>query len=212
MKLYVDRLTSTPTVEVFEAPPQWWRDRADSPQEFEYEILTPFRFELSSYKTAADLVLEGVATGEIETQCGRCLARYRHALREEFRLVAEEAAGRKPPDPEGQASLSRDGLCLTDEIESGWYRGSVIQLDGLFGEVTAGAIPLHPLCREDCKGLCPNCGAAWNEGTCDCVPPEAPPSEKRSPFAVLAQLKDRVPDRSQAADEIDPKEPERERD
>ncbi len=190
MKLYLERLTGTPQREVFEAPARWWRERADSPQEFEYEILAPFRFEIDVYKTAADVILEGTVTGELEAQCGRCLARYRHALREEFRLVAEDAAGRTPPDPEGVASLSRDGLCLTDEIESGWYQGSVIQLDGLFGEVLAGAIPLHPICREDCQGLCPQCGISWNDGSCDCTPPEEP-SQKQSPFAVLAKLKER---------------------
>ena len=30
------------------------------------------------------------------------------------------------------------------------------------------ALPMKPLCREDCKGLCPNCGTNWNRGTCDC--------------------------------------------
>ncbi|HUP28016.1 MAG TPA: DUF177 domain-containing protein, partial [Chloroflexia bacterium] len=32
------------------------------------------------------------------------------------------------------------------------------------------ALPMKPLCREDCKGLCPNCGANWNDGLCDCTP------------------------------------------
>jgi uncharacterized protein len=30
------------------------------------------------------------------------------------------------------------------------------------------AIPMRPLCREDCKGLCPHCGTNWNTGTCAC--------------------------------------------
>jgi uncharacterized protein len=198
MKLFVDRLTPTPQREVFEASPGWWRERADSPQEFEYEIPKPFRFEIDVHKVGADVIIEGEVSGEIEMQCGRCLARYRQALREEFRLVAEEASGRTPPDPEGEASLSRDGLCLIDEIESGWFQGSVIQLDGLFGEVLAGAIPLHPICREDCKGLCPQCGVSWNDASCDCTPPEQA-SERPNPFAALAQLKDKIADENSDA-------------
>jgi uncharacterized protein len=31
-------------------------------------------------------------------------------------------------------------------------------------------LPLQPLCRPECKGLCPQCGQDWNSGTCDCVP------------------------------------------
>jgi len=31
-------------------------------------------------------------------------------------------------------------------------------------------VPMHPLCREDCKGLCPQCGKNWNKGPCSCRP------------------------------------------
>lgn len=31
-------------------------------------------------------------------------------------------------------------------------------------------VPMHPLCREDCKGLCPQCGKNWNKGPCSCKP------------------------------------------
>jgi uncharacterized protein len=32
------------------------------------------------------------------------------------------------------------------------------------------AAPRYAQCREDCKGLCPQCGKDWNSGTCDCKP------------------------------------------
>ena len=31
-------------------------------------------------------------------------------------------------------------------------------------------VPMHPLCRESCKGLCPRCGKNWNKGPCACRP------------------------------------------
>jgi uncharacterized protein len=31
------------------------------------------------------------------------------------------------------------------------------------------ALPMKPLCRDDCQGLCPTCGINWNKGTCDCT-------------------------------------------
>jgi uncharacterized protein len=37
-------------------------------------------------------------------------------------------------------------------------------------EELALAVPAYPLCREDCKGLCPVCGADLNQGPCDCPP------------------------------------------
>jgi uncharacterized protein len=36
------------------------------------------------------------------------------------------------------------------------------------------AVPFAPLCREDCKGLCPQCGIDRNTGTCSCEPPIDP--------------------------------------
>jgi len=71
-----------------------------------------------------DLFVAGSIEGAIELECGRCLARYRHALRESFRLVREPAGDRVPSDPESALALSRDGISLRDEIESAWYRGS----------------------------------------------------------------------------------------
>jgi uncharacterized protein len=31
-------------------------------------------------------------------------------------------------------------------------------------------LPMHPLCKEDCQGLCPSCGKNWNKGKCSCDP------------------------------------------
>ena len=43
-----------------------------------------------------------------------------------------------------------------------------IDLGELIHEQFFLALPMKPLCREDCKGLCPLCGANWNTTTCDC--------------------------------------------
>ncbi len=189
MKIFADRLTQTPVDDAFEVSANWWLERVADAHELDFEIVGPFRFSVRSYKVGSDVIVEGSLRGEIEAQCGRCLARYRHALRDQFRLVAEEARGRVPPDPEGCESLARDGLWLGDEIESGWYRGSVIQLDGLFAELIAGVIPVHPVCREDCKGLCQVCGVSRNDVACECEAEIRVP-KRESPFAVLARLRD----------------------
>ena len=47
--------------------------------------------------------------------------------------------------------------------------------------------PLVPLCDEECKGLCPTCGANLNEGPCGCAPAEGDGGDDvpPNPFAVL---------------------------
>ena len=123
--------------------------------------------------------------GVVELECGRCLARYRQRFSEEFRFVLEPARNRVPADPEGAAALSRDGLCLGDELETGWFRGNEIQLGPIFVELVSLALPVKPLCREDCPGLCARCGANLAVAECGCEE-----MKSDSPFAVLAEIRD----------------------
>lgn len=188
MKLAVDRLRATPSDHRFEARPGWLEERMATPDDFggdaDMKVFSPPVFDLVAYVAQADVCLEGRVAAEIELTCGRCLARYRHALRDEFRLVLEPAGDRDPEEPEAAAALARDGVCLSDELESGWFRGKEIQLDSFFSEVAALALPVQPICREDCAGLCPTCGADRNAADCGCT--EAKPT---SPFAVLEVLR-----------------------
>jgi len=54
------------------------------------------------------------------------------------------------------------------------FDGEKIDLEPLFREQFVLAIPYAPLCREDCKGLCPQCGIDRNTGTCSCEKPIDP--------------------------------------
>ena len=48
------------------------------------------------------------------------------------------------------------------------YQGEEVDLEPLLREQVILAVPFAPLCREDCKGLCPVCGIDLNTGTCTC--------------------------------------------
>jgi uncharacterized protein len=185
MKILVDRLTATPTPLRFEAGSGWWRQHMPPGRALPGELLEPFAIAGEVHLMGEDVYVEGVVAGALELECSRCLARYGHRLREPFRLVLEPAGSRVPADPEAASALARDGLCLGDEDETGWYRGGEIRLDSVCLEVIALALPVQPLCREDCAGLCAGCGADLNAGACGCK--QAPP---KSPFDVLAVLRD----------------------
>jgi uncharacterized protein len=185
MKLLVDRLTDAPTRFEFEGGAGWWREmRAELPGLEEVEA-EPFHFELSAHRMGADIYVEGVASGALLLGCSRCLARYRHALREPFRLVLEPAGSRVPVEPDAAAALARDGLCLGDELESGWFSGRELELGPFFREVIALALPVQPLCGEQCQGLCPHCGIDRNVERCECVD-----TPRESPFQVLRALRE----------------------
>jgi uncharacterized protein len=75
-------------------------------------------------------------------------------------------------------------MSLGDDLEVGWYRGSEIVLDVFFTELISLALPIQPLCREECRGLCARCGADLGRVDCGCEELKPP-----SPFAVLAALR-----------------------
>ena len=185
MKILMERLSETPTDIAFDADGGWWRswmpDHRDLPREPE----KPFHVRLTVHRMGEELYIDGSISGALELECSRCLARYRQELHETFRVVLEPAGERVPADPEGAKALARDGMCLAEEIEAGWYRGNELDLGAFLHEIVALALPVKPLCREDCAGLCSRCGAELNTGPCDCAEVRAD-----SPFAALAALRE----------------------
>lgn len=187
MKILVERLDTTPSEHHFERDARWWDSAFEGANAPALRSGSSARFDVSAYKMGDDLMLTGSAHADVELECSRCLSRYGHPLREAFRLLLEPAGERTPSDPEGAASLSRVGVWLGDDLEAGWYRGPEIDLEPFCRELLLLALPVQPLCREDCRGLCPHCGADRNTAPCECVEPVAV-----SPFAVLAELRDRL--------------------
>jgi uncharacterized protein len=186
MKLEVERLTAEPRPFAYEQDGAWWCARMPREASLPREVAEPFHITGVAYRGAGseDVILEGNIAGAFELECARCLARYRHRLREPFRFILEPAGLRTPAEPEAAEALARNGMCLADEVELGWYRGSEIQLDSVCLELISLALPVKPLCRDDCAGLCPRCGADRNDAPCECT--ETAPN---SPFAVLAALR-----------------------
>ena len=186
MKILVERLTATPTEFSWEGSSAWWRAAMPEQPGLPSELREPFALRCAAHRMGEDIYLEGVAEGVLDLECSRCLERYRHVLREPFRLILEPAGERSPADPEAAGALASDGVCLGDEIEAGWFRGDEIHLGAFFREVISLALPVKPLCDEDCAGLCPYCGIELGVETCDCRA-----AKSDSPFAVLAALRDR---------------------
>jgi len=185
MKIPVDRLSATPSEFRFEAGSSWWLAEMPAHQDLPGEVLEPFVCQFAAHLMGEDVYVEGTVAGSIELECSRCLARYGHVLREAFRLILEPAGARVPSDPEAAEALRRDGVCLGDEIEAGWFRGEEIRLGAFFREVISLSLPVKPLCDEDCVGLCPHCGIELGMKTCDCRA-----TKSDSPFAALAALRD----------------------
>ncbi|MEP7198731.1 MAG: DUF177 domain-containing protein [Chloroflexota bacterium] len=123
--------------------------------------------------------IDGVlATGELTTTaglvCDRCLTPFAQPLRidlaDEFKPSLDMVSGASLPirdDDEGNVIDAHHILDLQE----------VVRQRLLLEQ------PLHPLCRDECRGLCPHCGQNLNEGRCACDEPTTDPR-----WAALREL------------------------
>ncbi len=109
--------------------------------------------------------VQGVADTRARLQCSRCLEGFELPLRVELTAdfnpeVVVPAAPGKELELSGE---ELDGYSYTDER---------LPIDDFVREQLILALPMVPICRADCRGLCAHCGANLNQGPCPC-PPEA---------------------------------------
>jgi uncharacterized protein len=72
--------------------------------------------------------------------------------------------------PASESAADGEREVQEDDLDTSYYRDDRIDLNELLREQCYLALPMKPLCRDDCKGLCPQCGMNWNTGTCTCTP------------------------------------------
>lgn len=97
--------------------------------------------------------VKGKMEADVDFVCARCLTPFREHMTIPF---AETFA---TPDSEVE---------YDEESDIHTVEGDEIELDPILQEDFLLALPIIPLCEEDCKGLCPTCGVNWNEQSCSC--------------------------------------------
>lgn len=111
--------------------------------------------------------LLGNFDGRVEVECNRCLAAVELGLADSFRLlvVPQLAEGRDRPVFEVAGDDNPEAVDLF------CLEGATLDLESVLKEQIDLALPYRVLCREDCRGLCQNCGANLNLDTCRCEKP-----------------------------------------
>jgi uncharacterized protein len=129
-------------------------------EEDAYRIVAPVHLDLDIHKDKERFRLVGTARTELEVPCSRCL--------EPFRMPVDAALDlRYLPATELTADADRE--VPEEDLETGFYRDDQLDLNELLREQFYLALPMKPLCRDDCRGLCPQCGANRNAGGCSCA-------------------------------------------
>jgi uncharacterized protein len=111
------------------------------------------------HQVIKDIRLRGRLSAGLELQCARCLESVPQDVKRDFELLYR---------PLG-VDAGRDELSVTDaEAEIGYYQGEGLLLEDVLREQVLLALPLKVTCREECKGLCPQCGKNLNQEQCSC--------------------------------------------
>jgi uncharacterized protein len=106
-----------------------------------------------------DIRVAGDLCTSLELACARCLEPVVEKVKRDFDLLYR---------PRG-ADAGKDEISVTTtEAEVSYYEGEGLLLEDVLREQVLLAMPLKTICREDCKGLCPQCGKNLNLEQCSC--------------------------------------------
>lgn len=138
--------------------------RTYAPDAFEpdedYRVVQPVSLALDIYKKNSEVTLVGRVATVLQLECGRCLEPYSLPVEASFDLLFlphRDNAG------EGEIEIEED------DLNTAFYRDDTIDLGQLMREQFCLAVPMKPLCREECRGLCAHCGTNLNSSSCTCA-------------------------------------------
>ncbi len=124
-------------------------------------------------RTNQGLLVDGWVDPTLELSCNRCLKEFEQPMHitfaEQFYPTVDVVSGLPLPPIDEEEIFPIDAHHLVDLTEA--VRQNVLL-----------ALPMVTLCREDCLGLCPQCGRDLNLGPCECKP------EVDTRFSVLEKL------------------------
>ena len=129
-----------------------------------YRVVEPVHLDVQIHKDKERFRIAGTVNTRLELGCSRCL--------EPFTLPIDSAFDLRylPAEAENSSRDNDDREVGEDDLDASVYRDDRIDLNELLREQFYLALPMKPLCRDDCAGLCPQCGTNRNTGTCACVP------------------------------------------
>ena len=122
-----------------------------------------------------DVVVNGHIDTRAQVDCDRCLKPVELPVSADFEL--EYITG-------SDYESSQVAELTEAEMSVSVFDGEAIDVDEIVKEQILLAVPTRMLCREDCKGICPECGMDKNTGECQCVTDSIDPR-----WAALKNLK-----------------------
>ena len=136
-------------------PPEAFGATADA----DFKVASPVKLAFEIYKDKSTFRLVGRTETTLEAPCSRCL---------EPMVLPVDAAFDLRYQPHSSNTGEGEREIEEDDLTTAFYQNDEIDLEQLMREQFYLALPMKPLCTEDCQGLCSICGTNLNKGTCDC--------------------------------------------
>ena len=139
----------------------------------DFEFPSPAEVRVTYYRAGQELFFQGQIAGHVVGHCARCLEDYAFEMAKDFSVVLVP-----------KQAIPEETQLDAEDLDLGFYEGDQVDLSPLVREQIILALPTRPLCRDACKGLCPQCGVDLNMQTCGCATVSGDPR-----LAVLKTLK-----------------------
>jgi len=179
MEILIEQIKEEGLVFEFEKSAATFPVLAEMVASGECEFPVPIRTALRAIRVGDMIEIDGDIETSVRLPCSRCLQPFETPLKFRFALTYLRRSTDVIEDTEArEIELSAEDMGIV------YFQGEKIDLKYPIQEQVVMEFPLRGLCKQDCKGLCPKCGADLNEILCDCDRRSSPDK-----FAVLKNLK-----------------------
>ncbi len=137
----------------------------------EFRQTAPLVVSAMAELVGSEIRVHGHLGTRLEATCDRCLGPVTLPVERDFDLFYR---------PMQTIAREEEVEIPADELDVGFFSGDGIELADVLTEQVILSVPMKVVCRADCLGLCPTCGANRNVAPCHCPPPQ-----EESPFASL---------------------------
>jgi uncharacterized protein len=143
----------------------------------DFRVIAPVSLAFEIFKGGERFRLAGRVQTLLELPCSRCVEPFATPVDALFDLRYQ---------PQAENTGEGDLEIAEDDLTTAFYQHDEIDLAQLLREQFYLSLPMKPLCRENCGGLCPVCGTNLNRGACACTHAWEDPR-----LAALRELRDR---------------------
>lgn len=153
MKIHIQELEKSPVyIDTFR-PAHLLKDK-----NLLFEIQNGIYLSMNLRKDKKNILAKGRMTGVVILECSRCLEHYPHSIEMDIEV---RFLPRKNLTGKGLFDLADPDLNVS------YYDHDIIDIDDHIRENLLLSIPIKPLCKKSCQGLCQWCGKNLNDEKCN---------------------------------------------